>query len=265
LGGAYSGGDGGGYGGNSIYRENYRDRLGGKISEVLKSVNIYEGVNFWDLLDEFYDNWVSINFLYNNNNELYYGAGGFGARKSTPYSGKSRYASSGGSGAVIIILDYNDLSISRTSDTISESRTFDNYYINFKSNEGTSNLYNFVNALGGNTNLTYSSTSDSFVLMPNYYSSYGYIQIFAPTNYNKVTIGFKKITKSFTQQWYTDVIVEIKINFTLINSKYASENRNDTLIADIQANDLISIFVATYYSYLKEANVLFYNDSTNTF
>ena len=265
LGGAYSGGDGGGYGGNSIYRENYRDRLGGKISEVLKSVNIYEGVNFWDLLDEFYDNWVSINFLYNNNSELYYGAGGLGARKSTPYAGKSTYASSGGSGTVIIILDYNDLSISRTSNSISESRTFDNYYINFKSNEGTSNLYNFVIALGGNTNLTYSSTSDSFVLMPDNYSAYGYIQISAPTNYNKVTIGFKKITKSFTYQWYTDVIVEIKRNGTLINNKYASENTNDTLIADIQANDLINIFVATYYAYLKEANVLFYNDSTNTF
>lgn len=84
---------------------------GGKISEILNNITLNSSVKLWDVIDEFFINWRSINVIQNNDVGKYYGAGGPGAHEQVSSTLDPNYArrkgGNGGPGVVFVIIDPN--------------------------------------------------------------------------------------------------------------------------------------------------------------
>jgi hypothetical protein len=238
IGGSYSGGDGGDYGGDSLF-DNY-NMSGGKISEVLKEVFIdnTQTIQFWNLVDEFNINWRSIKYLNSSDSSLYPGGGGYGARKYASHGNADLFGSDGGSGYAMIILDFNDLDIPRTSSIVNKSKIFNDYSIDFESLPGRANTPEFAKALGGNTNMGFRNNYHGWYA----YRSRGHIWTIVPANYDTadVTIGRWSGTgigiyiyryATITSDWWGQGI--------LIHSRYTYWGNKTFTFTDLQEGDII--------------------------
>ena len=293
LGGYYSGGDGGDYGGNSTFN-NY-NMSGGKISEVLKEVYIepMHSIQFWELLYEFDIYWRSINIQIVNDDLLYPGCGGYGARKYASHKNEELFASNGGSGYAMIILDFNNLDVSRTSTIINKNRIYEDYFIDFESVLGRANTPQFAQALGGNTNMDF---------LNNYHGWYadnsrGHIWTIVPKNYNTADVDIGRwsggginiqiyrdptITTTITTATMTITATTTTITSdwweggTLIHNKYLNESRvneggggdeyivseNKTFtFTDLQEGDIIRWY--EHETVMTRASVVFRNSLEN--
>ena len=122
---------GGAKGGNSIIKNfyghiAYARNPGGAISTQLTNIVLNTGVTFWNILDEFFPNWRSINVEYHWNRGKYYGSGGSGGQnyKNGAPDKWARPGYSGGPGYVFIVLDFNNSESS--SSNIVYSQTTEN-------------------------------------------------------------------------------------------------------------------------------------------
>jgi hypothetical protein len=256
LGGDYSGGDGGDYGGNSTFN-NY-NMSGGKITEVLKDVYIEptHSIKFWELLDEFNIYWKSINIQYVGDDLLYQGCGGYGARKYASHKNEELFASNGGSGYAMIILDFNDLDVSRTSTIINKNRIYEDYFIDFKSILGRENTRQFTQALGGNTNMDFKNNYQGWYA----WRSRGHIWTIVPKNYNTADVNIGR--------WYgTEINIYIYRDATITsdwwdtgtlihNVSTGSKNATFTF-TDLQEGDIIRWYEKA--TVMKIASVIFRN------
>ena len=256
LGGDYSGGDGGDYGGNSTF--NGYNMSGGKISEVLKDVYIEptHSIQFWELLDEFNIYWKSINIEYVGDNLLYPGCGGYGARKYALHKNEELFASNGGSGYAMIILDFNDLDVSRTSSIINKNRIFEDYFIDFESYPGRVNTPQFAQALGGNTNMGFRNNYHGWYA----WRSRGHIWTIVPKYYNTADVNIGKWSGTGINIYiYRDATITSDWwgTGTLIHNVSTSSGNETFTFTDLQEGDIIRWYENE--TVMKRASVIFRN------
>ena len=210
LGGAYSGGDGGDYGGNSIYEEDKMHRLGGKISNILKNVILQQGCNLYDIINHNFIYWMSYNFVLGNDSSIYYGSGGIGARRNTYYDSTHVLASNGGPGCAIVIIDFNDINTERTSISIQKELKHKDYLINLVSYEARAIAIEFTRALGGTSRSNYSGSYGGYIA-GNWNSTIIWIPV--PKNYNCVVAS----GDNFTYATNIQIVRNATIDYTLTN------------------------------------------------
>ena len=210
LGGAYSGGDGGDYGGNSIYEEDKMHRLGGKISNILKNVILQTDYNLYDIINQFFTYWMSHNFALGNDSSIYYGSGGIGARRNTSYDSNYVLASNGGPGCAIVIIDFNDINTERTSISIQKELKHKDYLINLVSYEARAWAIEFTRALGGTSRSNYNGSYGGY-LRGNWNSTIIWIPV--PKNYNCVVAS----GDNFVYATNIQIVRNATIDYTLTN------------------------------------------------
>jgi len=256
LGGGYSGGDGGDYGGNSTF--NGFNMSGGKISEVLKEVYIEPtySIEFWELVDEFNIYWRSINIEYVGDDLLYPGCGGYGARKYSSYNKEELFASNGGSGYAMIILDFNDLDVPRTSSIINKDRKFEDYFIDFESYPGRANTPEFARALGGNTNMGFRNNYHGWYA----YRSRGHIWTIVPKNYNTADVNIGRWSGTGINIYiYRDATITSDWwgSGTVLHSRSTGSGNETFTFTDLQEGDIIRWY--EHETVMTRASVLFRN------
>ena len=210
MGGAYSGGDGGDYGGNSIYEEDKMHRLGGKISDILKNVILQSDYNLYDIINHNFIYWKSHNFVLGNDSSIYYGSGGIGARRNTSYDSNYILASNGGPGCAIVIIDFNDINTERASISIQKELKHKDYLINLVSYEARASAIEFTRALGGTSRSNYANNYRGY-LAGNWNSTIIWIPV--PKNYNCVVAS----GDNFIYATNIQIVRNATIDYTLTN------------------------------------------------